>query len=125
MAVQRTSGSADSLPDDQPKRPRGKRLLAGLAVVAIIVFALIGCGPSEKEFRAADPYGHRACEAFGQGEGAGGDIHRGYMRRAAADGAQAATPRIREAVRVNSQSAPVIARLSDFRRACKKSGYNF
>ncbi|WP_411732722.1 hypothetical protein [Paeniglutamicibacter sp.] len=102
-----------------------KRILAGVAVVVIVIFALIGCGPSEKDFQASDPYGYRACEAFESAQGAGGSVYHDRIGRAASDATQASTPALREHLRPASEGAPVILDLSDFRSACKKAGYNF
>lgn len=125
MPGQSKSESGNSSPEDRGKRLRPKSIIAGLAVVAIVVFALIGCGPSEKDFRAADSYGYRACEAFESARGAGGSVYHDNIGRAASAAAQASTPGLREYLRPASEGAPVITNLSRFEKACKKAGYNF
>lgn len=106
-------------------RPVIRRAALAVAAVAVIVVLLAQpWRPSAQSFRESDPSGYSACTNFEQGDGAGGDVSRTFLGRAASEGLHSTNSKIRAAVS-DSNSAPVITDLGDFRSACKAAGYRF
>lgn len=98
-------------------------LVAVVLVVAVVLIAQ-PWRPSAQSFRDDDPHGYSACDSYAQGDGAGGDVRRSLMASAASEGLHSTNSKIRAAVS-DSNSAPVITDLGDFRSACKAAGYRF
>lgn len=102
--------------------------LVVIAVVVLVVTIGQPWRPSEQSFREDDPRGYTACNDFWQADGAGGDVYRTLMGRAASEGLRSTNERIRAAIDDGTEyrkGDPVIDDLGDFRSACKAAGYRF
>ena len=110
-------------------RPVIRRAALAVAAVAVIVVLLAQpWRPSAQSFRESDPSGYSACTNFEQGDGAGGDVSRTFLGRAASEGLHSTDERIRDAIDDGTgyrQGDPVIDDHGDFRSACKAAGYRF
>lgn len=106
-------------------RPVIRRAALAVAAVAVIVVLLAQpWRPSAQSFRESDPSGYSACTNFEQGDGAGGDVRRTLMARAASEGLHSTNDRIRATID-DANSDPAVTNLGDFRSACKAAGYRF
>lgn len=102
-------------------------LVAVVLVVAVVLIAQ-PWRPSAQSFRESDPRGYSACNDFSQADGAGGDVSRTLLGRAASEGLHSTNDKIRAAIDDGTgyrQGDPVIDDHGDFRSACKAAGYRF
>lgn len=103
---------------------KSKLLLGIIAGVLVIIF-FISRPPSAVKFKSDDATGYAACEAFERAEGSGGKYYHNAIGMAADYGSKAKSERLHDSVDSQRAGLPVIPDLSDFKRACKKSGYRF